>query len=52
MGIGTYESREYIHQLGGRIEVTSCEAIGTSFRVIVRLYSAQAIAGYVSKEAL
>ncbi len=52
MGIGTYESREYIHQLGGRIEVTSCEAIGTLFRVIVRLYSAQSIAGYVSKEAL
>lgn len=52
MGIGTYESREYIHQLGGRIEVTSCEAIGTIFRVIVRRHEAQAIAGYVSKEAL
>ncbi len=52
MGIGTYESREYIHQLGGRIEVTSCEGIGTIFRVVMPLFSAEpAMAGYVLKEA-
>ena len=35
MGIGTYESREYVRQLGGEILVESQEDAGTTF--IVRL---------------
>ncbi len=35
MGIGMFESREYIHELGGQIEVSSRQAIGTTFRVIL-----------------
>ncbi len=35
MGIGTYESREYVRQLGGEILVESREGVGTSF--VVRL---------------
>jgi len=38
MGIGVFESREYIHELGGQVEVTSSEAGGTTFRVILPLY--------------
>ena len=39
MGIGVFESREYIHELGGQVEVASSEANGTTFRVILPLYS-------------
>ncbi|MEO8407025.1 MAG: XrtA/PEP-CTERM system histidine kinase PrsK, partial [Oxalobacteraceae bacterium] len=35
MGIGVFESREYIHELGGRLEVTSRQSIGTTFRVML-----------------
>lgn len=35
MGIGMFESREYIHELGGRIEVSSRQATGTTFRVFL-----------------
>jgi putative PEP-CTERM system histidine kinase len=38
MGIGVFESREYIQELGGRIEVTSHLTIGTTFRIILPLY--------------
>ena len=38
MGIGVFESREYIHELGGLVEVTSSESSGTTFRVILPLY--------------
>lgn len=39
MGIGVFESREYVEELGGRIEVASCPSIGTTFRVILPLHS-------------
>jgi len=39
MGIGVFESREYIHELGGQVEVASSESSGTTFRVILPLYS-------------
>ena len=47
MGIGMFESREYIHELGGRIEVSSRPAAGTIFRVFLPFH------GYVdhSKDA-
>lgn len=38
MGIGTYEAREYVRELGGRIEVETREARGTIFRVVLPLY--------------
>jgi putative PEP-CTERM system histidine kinase len=37
MGIGAYETREYIRELGGRIEVKSAVERGTEFRVILPL---------------
>ena len=33
MGIGTYESREYIRELGGTIEVKSTSGRGTEFKI-------------------
>jgi signal transduction histidine kinase len=33
MGIGTYESREYIRELGGRMEVSSALGKGSKFTI-------------------
>ena len=33
MGIGAYQSREYIKKMGGTIDVTSQEGIGSCFSV-------------------
>jgi putative PEP-CTERM system histidine kinase len=38
MGIGVFESREYITELGGALEVTSEPGLGTTFRVVLPLY--------------
>jgi signal transduction histidine kinase len=38
MGIGVFESREYINELGGSLEVASRPAQGTTFKVILPLY--------------
>ena len=35
MGIGTYESREYIRELGGRLEVSSQPGIGSTFLIVL-----------------
>lgn len=35
MGIGTYESREYIRELGGRMEVSSQTGHGSTFRIVL-----------------
>lgn len=35
MGIGAFESREYIHELGGRLEVASRQSSGTTFRIML-----------------
>jgi putative PEP-CTERM system histidine kinase len=35
MGIGTYEARQYIREIGGKIEVASAEGVGTTFRVVL-----------------
>jgi signal transduction histidine kinase len=37
MGIGTYESQQYVQSIGGRIDVESKPGKGTTFRVILRL---------------
>ncbi|MDZ7652596.1 MAG: XrtA/PEP-CTERM system histidine kinase PrsK [Burkholderiaceae bacterium] len=37
MGIGTYESQQYVQSIGGRIDVESRPSTGTTFRVTLRL---------------
>jgi putative PEP-CTERM system histidine kinase len=44
MGIGVFESREYITELGGALEVTSQPALGTTFKVVLPLYHEPAAA--------
>ncbi len=41
MGIGVFESREYIRELGGQLEVSSVESVGSTFRVILPLHVGQ-----------
>ena len=43
MGIGVFESREYIHELGGRLDVVSRPTLGTTFKVILPLYRQDAL---------
>lgn len=38
MGIGVFESREYINELGGSLEVSSKPGAGTTFRVLLPLH--------------
>lgn len=38
MGIGVFESKEYVSELGGELEVVSSESGGTIFRVILPLH--------------
>jgi len=38
MGIGVFESREYINELGGALEVSSRPRLGTTFRVVLPPY--------------
>jgi len=41
MGIGVFESKEYVSELGGKLEVTSSLLSGTVFRVALPLYAEQ-----------
>jgi len=43
MGIGAFESREYIQQLGGTLQVRSTPEQGTTFTVSLPLYRQQTI---------
>lgn len=43
MGVGAFESRAYIRQLGGDIEVNSQPSIGTTFRVMLPIHQYQAL---------
>jgi putative PEP-CTERM system histidine kinase len=38
MGIGVFESREYVAELGGELEVSSSESKGTIFRIVLPLH--------------
>jgi signal transduction histidine kinase len=38
MGIGVFETRDYVQHLGGRLEVESQPSMGTTFRVSLPLY--------------
>jgi signal transduction histidine kinase len=44
MGIGVFESREYITELGGTLEVASKPALGTTFKVVLPLHREPAAA--------
>jgi putative PEP-CTERM system histidine kinase len=44
MGIGVFESREYITELGGVLEVSSRPALGTTFKVVLPLHREPAAA--------
>ncbi|MGO4477815.1 XrtA/PEP-CTERM system histidine kinase PrsK [Massilia sp. 2TAF26] len=44
MGIGVFESREYITELGGQLEVSSQPTLGTTFKVVLPLYRETAAA--------
>lgn len=52
MGIGAYESRTYIHELGGDINVSSKPSVGTTFRVSLPILQqeGQAVATTVLQE--
>ena len=43
MGIGTFESREYVRELGGSLEVDSREGSGTTFRIRLPLVADPAL---------
>jgi signal transduction histidine kinase len=38
MGIGAFESREYIVELGGRLEVESTPGAGTIFKIVLPVH--------------
>ncbi len=44
MGIGAYESREYLLSLGGDLKVRSQPAVGTLFKCIIPLHSPSSLA--------
>lgn len=39
MGVGVFESREYVHELGGQLEVSSDPSSGTTFRMTLPLHN-------------
>jgi signal transduction histidine kinase len=39
MGIGVFESREYMRELGGTLEVSSTPGAGTTFQVTLPLHA-------------
>ena len=47
MGIGVFESRDFIHSLGGEINVISAVGQGSIFRVLIPCVN-QADAGHAS----
>lgn len=51
MGIGTYEARQYIREIGGKIEVVSREGVGTTFRVVLPTAAAEDQCHCVVQEA-
>lgn len=41
MGIGVFQVREYVHKLGGQLDVESNEGQGTTFRLLIPLSQSQ-----------
>jgi putative PEP-CTERM system histidine kinase len=52
MGIGAYEARQYVQEIGGRVEVESREAHGTVFRIILPLNISDVPAENMALESL
>ncbi|SNS81186.1 putative PEP-CTERM system histidine kinase [Noviherbaspirillum humi] len=50
MGIGIFEAREYIHELGGSIAVASAVSHGTTFRIRLPIYVPQSVAADVTND--
>ncbi|MQA18342.1 PEP-CTERM system histidine kinase PrsK [Rugamonas sp. FT103W] len=44
MGIGVFESHEYAREIGGRLEVSSVQSRGTTFRLVLPLHADAAAA--------
>lgn len=42
MGIGAFESREYVREIGGRLDVRSAEGVGTTFTLRLPVHGVQA----------
>ncbi|HUW27918.1 MAG TPA: XrtA/PEP-CTERM system histidine kinase PrsK [Sulfuriferula sp.] len=49
MGIGAYECREYIRELGGRIDVTSVPGQGTTFSIHIPVEAGRQIIGNLTQ---
>ena len=49
MGIGAYECREYIRELGGRIEVASVPGQGTSFSIHIPVEAGRQTIGHLTQ---
>lgn len=45
MGIGAYESYQYVQELGGRIEVDSAPGQGTTVKLLLPLFEGQSVPG-------
>jgi signal transduction histidine kinase len=46
MGIGTFESREYLREIGGTLQVTSTEGKGSTFTLRLPIHAAQRSTGH------
>jgi putative PEP-CTERM system histidine kinase len=44
MGIGVFESREYLREVGGHLEVASVPSLGTTFRLMLPLHTESEVA--------
>jgi putative PEP-CTERM system histidine kinase len=52
MGIGVYETRDYVNSLNGRVKVDSVRGVGTKFEITIPLQSdAQAADSHLSSKA-
>jgi signal transduction histidine kinase len=51
MGIGAYESYQYVHELGGRIVVESTLRVGTRFRVLLPLHNSSEVGDDRTRQA-
>jgi signal transduction histidine kinase len=51
MGIGAYESYQYVQELGGDIVVESTPGVGTTIRVLLPLYETTLMADQPGKAA-
>ncbi|MDO8651328.1 MAG: PEP-CTERM system histidine kinase PrsK [Undibacterium sp.] len=41
MGIGVFETKEYVQELGGKLEVSSTPSLGTTFKIILSIHGSE-----------